>query len=116
MNRFILIGLTTLAITSAVPSVSHANPISYDPDTVSQTSGHQIAPSDLVTMARRGEFRTQGIPSAMQLTSQYVLGRIDAEKIVQAAIAEHLLPTNAVNDSSYLNAVALQLQVRLRSY
>lgn len=116
MNRFLLIGLTTLAFTAIVPSVSQANPISYNSNTVGQTSVRQITPSDLVIMARRGQLKTQGIPGAMQLTSEYVLGRINAEKIVQAAIAESLLSTDAVNDLSYLNAVASQLQIRLRLY
>lgn len=89
MNRFLLIGLTTLAFTTIVPSVSQANPI-YNPNTVGQTSVRQIAPSNLVIMARRGQLKTQGIPGTMQLTSSYVLGRIDAEKIVQAAVAAHL--------------------------
>lgn len=115
MNRFLLIGLTTLAFTTIVPSVSQANPI-YNPNTISRASVRQIAPSNLVIMARRGQLKTQGIPGSIQLTSEYVLGRIDAKKIVQAAIAAHLLPTDAVQDSNYLNAVASQLQIRLRPH
>ncbi|MDJ0594275.1 MAG: hypothetical protein QNJ72_30590 [Pleurocapsa sp. MO_226.B13] len=116
MNRFLLTSLVTIAFTIIVPSVSQANPIFYNSNTICQTLVRQIAPSDLVIMARRGQLKTQGIPGAMQLTSEYVLGRIDAEKIVQAAIAACLLPTDAVNDLSYLSAVASQLQIRLRLY
>lgn len=116
MNRFISIGLTTLAVISTIPSVSQADRTSYECNTASQTSVCQITPNALVTMARRGKLKAQGIPGGMQLTFEYVLGRVNAEKIVRSAIDEQLMSPDVVNDLSYLNAVKLQLQARLRSH
>lgn len=116
MNRFLLSGLTTLAFATAIAPGSQAIPISYNPDTVSQTSVRQLAPSDLVAMAQRGQLKTQGIPGGTQLVSEYVLGRIGAKDVIQSAISANLLPANAVNDSSYSRAVESQLETRLRVY
>lgn len=51
----------------------------------------------------------------MRLMSEYALGRIGAKEIVFGAISAQLLPTQAVNDQSYLNAVEAQLQIQRTS-
>lgn len=116
MNRFFLAGLTTLTFVTFIPSVSQAKPITYNPNTVGETPIRQITPYNLVTRAKRGGFEAQGISGEMSLTSDYVLGQIDAEEIVRAGIAAELLPKEIIDNSSYLSAVASQLQIRLRQH
>ena len=80
MKRLLFTGITTLAtltLTTAIPSVSQAGSVTYNPNTVNQNSIRQVNPSNLVAMAQRSRLETQGIPSGMQLTSNYVLGQID---------------------------------------
>lgn len=116
MNRFLVSGLTTLALVTAI-APGQAIPVSYNPpNPATETSIRQITPSDLVSVAQQGQLKTQGIPSGARLASEYVLGRVGAKEVIQSAIAANLLPTSAVNDSSYYNAVESQLQNRLRVY
>lgn len=117
MNRFLASGSTTLALVTTIALSSQATPVSYNPpNTATQTSARQITPSDLATAAQRGQLKTQGIPGGSQLVSEYVLGRINAEAVIQSAIAANLLPTSAANDSSYIHAVESQLETRLLVY
>lgn len=116
MKRFILAGLTTLALCSAMISTATADPTAYNPYTAANTANDRLAPSDLVTMAQRGYLKQQGIPGYLGLASAYTLGQIGAKEVVQGAVTAQLLPAEAVNDQAYLNLVDSQLrsQVRVR--
>jgi hypothetical protein len=116
MKRFILAGLTTLALCTAMVSTANADPTAYNPYISASKASDRLAPSDLVTMAQRGYLKPQGIPGYLGLASAYTLGQIGAKEVVQGAVAAQLLPAVAVNDQGYLNLVDAQLrsQVRVR--
>jgi hypothetical protein len=114
MKRFILAGLTTLALCTAMVSTATADPTAYNPYTAVSTTTDRIPPSDLVTMAQRGYLKPQGIPGYQVLASAYTLGQIGAKEVVQGAVKAQLLPAAAVTDQAYLNLVDAQLQTQVR--
>lgn len=65
---------------------------------------------DLVAWANRGELRTQGVPSYGQLEQAYKTHQIDAETLVNRAIAAGELSPEAAQDEGYMNAVELHLR------
>lgn len=69
-----------------------------------------LSPFELVSMANRGMFEEQGIPSFGLLASEVELNSIDAQDLVRAAIARGELPEAALADDNYLNAVETQLE------
>lgn len=114
MNRFILAGLTTLALCTAIVSTANADPTAFNPYTAVSAASDRIAPSDLVNMAQRGYLKQQGIPGYLGLASAYTLGQIGAKEVVQGAVMAQLLPAEAANDQAYLNLVDAQLQSQIR--
>ncbi|NJL22776.1 MAG: hypothetical protein HC895_21275 [Leptolyngbyaceae cyanobacterium SM1_3_5] len=93
MKRLILAGLFTLGLTGFAPKANA-----------------QPNPFDLVNLARNGYFQEQGIPSHGNLTFAVGTGRVTAEQIVQAAIAETRLSPDRLTDSRYLEMVEAQLE------
>ncbi|MGF1481675.1 MAG: hypothetical protein ACFB4I_19685 [Cyanophyceae cyanobacterium] len=65
---------------------------------------------NLVSSAYRGELEEQGIPGYLELTSEYELGTVEAEDIVQAAVEAGVLSPKALEDKAYLEAVEIQLE------
>lgn len=114
MKRFVLAGLTTLALCAAMVSTANADPTAFNPYTAVTAASDRLAPSDLVTIARRGYLKPQGIPGYLGLASAYTLGQIGAKEVVQGAVAAQLLPSEAVTDQAYLNLVDAQLQTQVR--
>ncbi|XGV95009.1 MAG: hypothetical protein ACAF41_19970 [Leptolyngbya sp. BL-A-14] len=114
MKRFILAGLTTLALGTAMVSTANAEPTALNPYTAVSAANDRIPPSDLVSMAQRGYLKPQGIPGYLGLASAYTLGQIGAKEVVQSAVTAQLLPAEAVNDQGYLNLVDAQLQSQIR--
>ena len=114
MKRFILAGLTTLALCTAMVSTANADPTAYNPYPAVSTANDRLPPSDLVTIAQRGYLKPQGIPGYLGLASAYTLGQIGAKEVVQGAVNAQLLPVTAVSDQAYLNLVDAQLQTQIR--
>jgi hypothetical protein len=114
MKRFILAGLTTFALCTAMVSTANADPTAYNPYPAVRAVNDRIPPSDLVSMAQRGYLKPQGIPGYLGLASAYTLGQIGAKEVVQGAVNAQLLPSAAVNDQGYLNLVDAQLQTQVR--
>ena len=114
MKRFILAGLTTLALCTAMVSTANADPTAFNPYNAVNAASDRIPPSDLVSMAQRGYLKPQGIPGYLGLASAYTLGQIGAKEVVQGAVNAQLLPAVAVSDQGYLNLVDAQLQTQIR--
>lgn len=64
---------------------------------------------DLVASAYRGKLESVGVPSYHQLEQAYQANQIDAEMLVDRAIAAGELSPAAAEDEAYLNAVSLHL-------
>jgi len=64
---------------------------------------------NLVASAYRGEFESQGIPGYNQLEQAYRSNQVDAETLINRAIAAGELSPAAAEDEGYVNAVSLHL-------
>jgi hypothetical protein len=119
MKRLIFGAVSILLMSAAIaPSVTaqmepenNAQPYSI---TVPET--HQISAFNLVSQAFRGQLSAQGIPSYVTFLSAYRTGQIDAEDVVQAAVASGWLSPQILNDQSYQSAVAAQLSSLNKAY
>jgi hypothetical protein len=114
MQRFILAGFATLALTTTLTPIAQAQRIEAINANVAQgseTVAHQLTPAQLVTLAQQGQFGKQAIPGGGSLIVEYKLGRVNAQKLVEAAIQTGQLPAEVAGNASYLNAVDAQLAV-----
>jgi hypothetical protein len=65
----------------------------------------QTTPVNLVSLAYRGYFKNQGIPSYGVLITAYQSGKISAQELVQVAIEANRVSAEVLSDSGYINAV-----------
>ena len=66
---------------------------------------NSLTPRQLVSLARHGNFKAQGIPGYSGFGSAVRSGKVNAEKLVASAVVQNKLPSNALQDESYLNAI-----------
>jgi hypothetical protein len=110
VKRILLAGLSVVMMSVTAPAAFAETHIAHK-GTIAQVTDNskavaQLSPQELVTMAERGEFREQGIPSHGRLADAAASRRITAMDLVKAAIAAEDLSPEALNDTRYLNAVA----------
>ena len=112
MRRLTLGTLTTLLLTLGAAGTAQAEMIPSGNEQA-RVQGNQNVRSteafDLVASAYRGEFKPQGVPSYGQLEQAYRANQIDAETLVNRAIAAGELSPEAAQDEGYMNAVDLHL-------
>ncbi|HBB34756.1 MAG TPA: hypothetical protein DDZ80_09760 [Cyanobacteria bacterium UBA8803] len=71
---------------------------------------NRITPSNLVSLAYRGYFQQQGIPSYVTLVSAHQMGTINAQELVEAGVNANRLSSQLLTDPSYLSAVEFALE------
>ncbi|MGK7886013.1 MAG: hypothetical protein AB4057_15495 [Crocosphaera sp.] len=71
---------------------------------------NNLGPTRLVKLAYRGDFKQQGIPSHGGLVRSVMTGKVNAEVLVTAAIAEGRVSPDTLYDKGYLDLVNLRLQ------
>jgi hypothetical protein len=113
MKRLINIGLSALLVIATAATAQAQTPLRLQSLVIANStmvsSTNTLSPFDLVSFARRGYFKDQGIPGYGAFDNDYVAGKITPESLVKGAIAAQRLNPEALNDSGYLNAVDLQL-------
>lgn len=113
MRNLTLGTLTTLLLTLGVAPAAQAGGMYTGEEKQAVGQQQQNVRSteafDLVASAYRGEFQSQGIPSYYQLQQAYETGEVDAQKLVNRAIAAGELAPSAAEDEGYVNAVRLHL-------
>lgn len=107
MKRLILATLSTLAISGMINPVT-AEQIAAT-STTSIRGNVELTPFSLVNHGYQGYFTNQGIPRHGRYLSAIKTGKVDAERLVEAAIALGRLAPDKINDSSYLHHVRSQL-------
>lgn len=113
MRRLTLGTLTTLLLTLGAAGTAQAEMIPSENEQARVQSNQNVRSTeafDLVASAYRGEFRSQGIPSYGNLEQAYKTHQIDAETLVNRAIAAGELSPEAAQDKGYMNAVELHLR------
>jgi hypothetical protein len=111
MRRLTLGTLTTLLLTLGAAGTAQAETMpSGNEQARVQRNVRNSEAFDLVASAYRGEFKSQGVPSYGQLEQAYRANQIDAETLVNRAIAAGELSPEAAQDEGYMNAVELHLR------
>jgi hypothetical protein len=108
VKRILLAGLSVLMMSTTAPAVAETHTVQNGAiaQATENKAVRQLSPKELVTMAERGEFREQGIPSHGRLADAAATRRITATDLVKVAIAAEKLSPETMNDTRYLNAVA----------
>lgn len=75
-----------------------------------QTATNDLGPTHLVGLAYQGSFKNQGIPSHGGLVRSVISGKVNAETLVTAAIADGRISPDTLSDKGYLDLVNLRLQ------
>ncbi|AFZ43976.1 hypothetical protein PCC7418_1807 [Halothece sp. PCC 7418] len=112
MGHLTLGTLTTLALTLGLALPAQAEgmqPTQEQTYAQNRQNVRETEAFNLVSAAYRGEFEPEGIPSYYKLEEAYEAGEIDAETLVNRAIAAGELSPTAANDEAYVNAVRLHL-------
>jgi len=112
MRHLTLGTLSTLLLTFGItPSVNAGSmtPSQEQTDNQNQRNVRSTEAFNLVSAAYRGELEPQGVPSYYELEQAYRAGEIDAETLVNRAIAADELSPAAAEDEAYINAVRLHL-------
>ena len=76
----------------------------------SVSSSYSISPRELISLARQGQFKAQGIPSHDNFRHRVRTSKITAQELVASAIANNRLPQEVSSDRRYLDAVANHLK------
>jgi hypothetical protein len=111
MKRILLASLSVLALSTMIAPIASAEPqaeqrVAITTKTLTQVQGSSISPRGLVSLALRGAFRDQGIPSSPNpLSHAYLTGRVTAANLVQAAIGANQLSPEVLSNSGYLHMV-----------
>lgn len=104
----LLIGSVATALLAAFSPAAFADEMAATSET--RNSNRHIEPFNLVHGAYQGQFSNQGIPRARGLMKAYDHSQVEAEQLVEAAIAQGRLPQNTLQDQGYLNAVSSHLR------
>jgi hypothetical protein len=109
MKRLVFGSLSVLLLATATAPAVSAQQIALNPAIVNTTSTNKLTPFNLVTLAHRGYFKQQGIPSYGSFTAAYQMGKIHATDLVRAAIEANRLDADSLSDRTYLATVESQL-------
>jgi hypothetical protein len=110
MKSLIVGSLSVLLVSAATAPAVRAQTAAVNPTTLRTIVTTQLTPFNLVTLAHRGYFTEQGIPSYGSFTAAYHLGKITNFDLVRAAVKANRLDPESLNDKGYLSAVEAQLR------
>lgn len=110
MKLLVLGGVSFLLMSVAATSTVRSETTIAQATSSTLASTTNVEPFDLVFMAYQGFFTNAGIPSNAGLIDAYHFRRISARDLVKAAVAQNRLPSQAVDNQNYLNAVELHLR------
>ena len=107
MKRLILSSLSLLLISTATAPVFASEKIAVNSTDLASNSLStvRIEPFNLVSLAYQGYFENKGIPGYSELIVAYQAKQITPKDIVRSAVNANRLPSAALNDQEYINAV-----------
>jgi hypothetical protein len=80
------------------------------------SSDRYLKPFNLVSLAYQGGLKQQGIPSGGSLIFERQNKNITAEDLVKAAVNANKLPTEILNDQSYISSVRSEFTSLSRNF
>jgi hypothetical protein len=105
MHRYMFaIGL--LLTTSGSVPVAQAEAVNT---AITQSNLRKLTPFTLVSLAYQGHYRHHGIRGYSGMFADSNGGRINAKKLMQAAVNAGELPAETLNDRGFINAVEANL-------
>lgn len=107
MKRLIIATISSLLVGSLASPVL-ASEISYQ--RLVQNTTYQTQPLNLVSLANQGYFKVQGIPAGNALVSAIRSGKVTAESLIQAGIAEGRISPDTIDDLNYIRNVNYGLE------
>ena len=105
MKRFSIIAISAIATWGLAIPLSAQSVVALNAQEMSQTN--EITPYGLVMAGYQGQLSKQGIPSGSRFITATRLNKIEAEDLVQSAIAAGRLSETTLNDRSYLYRVEM---------
>ncbi len=112
--RPLIFGSLSLLLMSAAtaPAIKAQPPLAVGPAVVGVVPSYiqQTTPVNLVSLAYRGYFKNQGIPSYGVLLAAYQSGKITAQELVQVAVEANRVSGEVLSDFGYLNALEQELR------
>ncbi|MBD2447416.1 hypothetical protein H6G76_09580 [Nostoc sp. FACHB-152] len=82
----------------------------------STTNANSLKPFNLVYLAYQGNLKAQGIPSGSTLIFENQIGTLNAKDLVKAAVNANKLPSQILQDKTYISAVDVQLTSLQRNF
>ena len=108
MKRFIIGGLSFLLVSAAIaPAVKaqrRGEPTAAGP-TRPERIVHSLSAVNLVELGYRGEFENQDVSSYARFILDINGGDLTAEDLIEAGIADGRLPSDALEDDSFVFSV-----------
>ena len=77
---------------------------------LSDNDSYGVSPRELISLARHGNLRNQGIPSHDRFRQSVRSGKITAEELIQSAIATNRLSAEVASDRNYVETVTNHLK------
>lgn len=108
MKRLIVATASALAL-SAIVAPAFASEAAANK--ANDNNVRESDPFSLVSLAYRGHFADEGIPSNALFIQRTRSGQITARDLVEAAIARNRVSADRLSDRGYLNAVERHLNV-----
>lgn len=112
MKRLIIGSIATI-ILSLAPALAFGSEVSTVKTKSEDTSTslvNQTQPFNLVFLGKQGFFVEQGIPSGAIFLHSISTGKVTAESLIEAGIAEGRLHPDTINDQGYILSVENLLQ------
>lgn len=106
---FVFASLIAISVAAVVPVKAQASE-QNQVTSASVAISYPLSPRELVSLARHGRFKAQGIPGHNNFRYGIRTGKITAQKLISGAIANNRLPAEALNDRKYLKTVADHLK------
>ncbi len=103
MKRLVISTLSALALSSLFAPAFASEIAAANRQNTNNIN--EITPFNLVSGSYQGRFTNQGIPAFHAFLQAIRTDRIEAEDLVQSAIAAGRLSEDTLNDTVYLNAV-----------
>lgn len=103
MKRYLIIALTIASTLSFATPLLAQTRVSVNSKAAREII--EISPFDLVTAGYQGRFINQGIPAASKFLSAVRMNKIDAQDLVEVAIAQRRLSSEMLTNKSYLSSV-----------
>ena len=110
MERLLLAAVGTILIATTATSPALANKTAANSNISQNQVQKNITPFNLVSLAYRGEFKSQGVSGYHSLLSAIRFGEVSGKDLVKHGIDTGRLSAQTINNSSYISSVDYQLQ------